>query len=62
MIDLGVVTPMCVCGSIAWVVEWVIFDEDYNIGAYSLNMKCLECNSLGITPTPIDHPDYEPGV
>lgn len=53
-LDLGVITPVCICGSQMWEVEWIIFNDDYEIAAYSLNMKCIECGNKAITPTPID--------
>ena len=56
--DMGdTITHVCVCGSTLW--HLVVSFEDYEISAYSTDMRCLECGSRAKAPTPIDHPDYK---
>lgn len=58
MINLGCVTHECPCGSQAWVLDWVIFD-DYVIAAYSTNMKCANCGATALAPTEPDRPGFD---
>lgn len=57
--DLGVVTHVCVCGSLQWKV--IVSFEDYEIVTYSLDMYCAECGAKAIAPTEIDRPGWTPG-
>ena len=57
MIDLGVVTRVCVCGSEVWLVQ-VTFDDDWTVGTYSLEGVCAACGATALMPTEVDHPDY----
>jgi hypothetical protein len=53
-VDLGMITHVCICGSVLWKVL-VTFD-DYEIASYSLDMYCAECGAKAIAPTLVDKP------
>lgn len=55
MIDLGVVTHECPCGSNLWKI--LVTFEEYEIATYSLEMYCAMCGNKAKTPTPLDIPD-----
>lgn len=54
MVDLGVVTHVCICGSMMWRLN-VMFD-DFEISMYMLDMECVSCGAHAKAPTPIDRP------
>lgn len=54
IIDLGMVTHVCICGSCLWKIL-VTFD-DFEIATYSLDMYCAECGAKAIAPTELDRP------
>jgi hypothetical protein len=44
---------VCPCGSEWWNLQ-VKFDDDYEIGMYGTNARCVLCDSIATIVTPID--------
>lgn len=60
MVNLDMITHVCICGSRMWKLDWVMF-EDYEISAYSISMSCAVCGAVAKAPTLIDKPDDDSG-